>query len=64
MTFTIAFSGPTVKLLCQELQAALRLSDGRRSRHITALLLLADGHTVDSRAAERYGKCHGTPPQK
>ena len=59
MTFTIAFSGPTVKLLCQELQAALRLSDGRRSRHITVLLLLADGHTVNT-VVQRLGVCRAT----
>jgi transposase len=59
VTFTIAFSGPTVKTLCQELQAALRLGDGRRSRHITALLLLADGHTVDT-VVQRLGVCRAT----
>ena len=48
MAFTIAFSGPTVKTLHQELQAALRLGDGRRSTRIAALLLLADGHPVDT----------------
>jgi transposase len=47
VAFTLAFSRSTVKTLSQELQAALRLGDGRRSRHISALLMLADGHSVD-----------------
>ncbi len=59
MAFTIAFSRPTVKTLTQELQAALRLGDGRRSRHISALLMLADGHPVDT-VIERLGVARST----
>ena len=59
MAFTIAFSRPTVKTLAQELQAALRLGDGRRSRHISALLMLADGHPVDT-VIERLGVARST----
>jgi len=59
VAFTIAFSRPTVKTLTQELQAALRLGDGRRSRHISALLMLADGHPVDT-VIERLGVARST----
>ncbi len=59
MAFTIAFSRPTVKTLTQELQAALRLGDGRRSRHISALLMLADGHSLAT-VVERLSVCRST----
>lgn len=59
MAFTIAFSRPTVKTLTQELQAALRLGDGRRCRHISALLMLADGLALDT-VVERLGVCRST----
>jgi len=59
VAFTIAFSRPTVKTLSLELQAALRLGDGRRSRHISALLMLADGYSLDT-VIERLGICRST----
>lgn len=59
MAVTIAFSRPTVKTLTQELQAAVRLGDGRRSRRISALLMLADGHPLDTVSA-RLGVCRST----
>ncbi len=59
MAFTIAFSRPTVKTLTQELQAALRLGDAQRCRHISALLMLADGLSL-ALVVERLGVCRST----
>ncbi|HSH78195.1 MAG TPA: helix-turn-helix domain-containing protein, partial [Herpetosiphonaceae bacterium] len=42
MTLTITFCRATVKTLTRELHAAFRRNDGRRSKRISTLLLLAD----------------------
>ncbi len=54
MALTIRFSSPTVKQLSSAWQAALRRGDRRPLRRITALLLLADGHSVPA-VATRVG---------
>jgi transposase len=54
VALTIRFSAPTVKQLSSAWQAALRRGDRRPLRRITALLLLADGHSVPA-VATRLG---------
>jgi transposase len=59
MDITITFARPTVKQLTHLLQTAFRAGHLQQIKRLTALLLLADQHSVAC-VAERLGVCKQT----